>query len=145
MEVIPYQAEHLMMISLQEGQQYLGPYINEDLAKSLVLEDWSWTGVIDDEVVACAGVQPIWQGRGLAWSYLARNAGDHFIAIHRASKKFLDGCYMKRIEMTVDCRFEPAHRWAQMLGFKMEAGRMEAYTPNGMDQSLYARVCHDRH
>lgn len=140
MDIVPYKAEHLMMIALQEKQQYLGPFINDELAVSLEMDDWSWTGMIDGEVIGCSGVMPIWQGRGMAWAYLSDNAGQHFIKVHKAVGKFLDNCYLKRIEMTVDCRFDQAHRWARMLGFKMEAGRMEAYTPSGMDCSLYSRV-----
>lgn len=131
MDVVPFKAEHLLMISLQESQQYLGPYINEDLAKSLELEDWSWTGLEDGVPLACSGVQPIWQGRGMAWAYISDRASKHqFLKVHRAVQEFLDNCFLKRIEMTVDCRFEAAHRWARMLGFKMEAGRLEAFTPS---------------
>lgn len=140
MEIVPYQAEHLMTIALQESQQYLGNYINEDLAKSLEMEDWSWTALDGDEVIGCAGVQPIWQGRGCAWSYISNCGPKQFMTIHKHVKKFLDQCYLKRIEMTVDCRFEQGHRWAKALGFHMEAGRMEAYMPSGMDVSLYARI-----
>lgn len=141
MDVVPYQAEHLMMISLQGNQQHIGPFIDENLAKSLEIDDWSWTGLIDGEVIGCSGVLPIWQGRGMAWAYLSdKVSGKNFMTVHRAVKKFLDGCHLKRIEMSVDCRFDAAHRWAKALGFKMEAGRMEAYTPSGMDCSLYARV-----
>ena len=32
------------------------------------------------------------------------------------------------------------NRWAKLLGFKMEAERMEAYEPDGRSSSLYARI-----
>jgi len=55
-------------------------------------------------------------------------------------KRFLDGCYLHRIEMTVDCDFPQGHRWAKMLGFTMEAERMRGYRPDGGDCALYARL-----
>lgn len=140
MDVVPYKAEHLIAIALQERQQYLGPFIDEALAETLEVDGWSWTGIQDGEVLACSGVQMIWKDRGLAWAYLSEHAGAHFLNIHRAVKNFLDTCGVRRVEMTVDCRFHQAHRWAGMLGFQMEAGRLKAYTPNGDDVSLYARV-----
>lgn len=141
MDVIEYKAEHLLDLSLQESQLCLGPHINPGLAKSLEIDRWSWTGIEDGVVLGCAGVLPIWQGRGMAWAYISDGVSkNRFLKVHRAVSNFLDGCHLHRIEMTVDWGFDPAHRWARMLGFVMEAGCLRAYTPNGNDVSLYARI-----
>ena len=77
----------------------------------------------------------------MAWAYISNAAAkERFLSVHRAVSRFLDMCYLQRIEMTVDCEFEEGHRWARMLGFNMEAERMVAYRPDGGDCSLYARV-----
>jgi len=145
MEVVSFKAEHLMNIDLQEGQAYLSGFITPEQAQALEEEDWSYTGMIGDTPIACAGILPMWQGRGLAWAYISCNAAkQNFVAVHKSISRALQACYLQRIEMTVDCEFEPGHRWARLLGFELEAERMKAYRPDGGDCSLYARVIGDR-
>jgi hypothetical protein len=76
----------------------------------------------------------------MAWAFIAKTDPKNFLKGHRAVKRFLDGCYTQRIEMTVDCDFPEAHRWAKMLGFTMECERMKYYSPDGRDCALYARI-----
>jgi len=141
MDIIPLKAEHLAQIDLQDGQQYLSSYLTPEMGMALERQDWSFTGVCNGVVMGCAGVIPMWQGRGVCWAYLSNQAeGRDFVKVHRAVKRFVDGIYLQRLEMTVDCEFEPGHRWAEMLGFELECERMRAYRPDGGDCSLYARV-----
>lgn len=142
MNVVPFKAHHLKTLSLQEEQQYLAQYMTDEQMIAIEQGGWGWSGVYPDGlVVGCAGVLPMWQGRGIAWAYLSDAAqGLEFIKVHKAVKKFLDSCYLQRIEMTVDCDFKQGHRWARLLGFEMEAERMKAYRPDGGDCALYARV-----
>jgi hypothetical protein len=132
----------LEQVCLQEGQAYLSNWITPQQASALENETWAFTAMQDNGVpLGCAGVVHMWQGRGMAWAYLSKYAAEEkFILVHRAVRRFLSACYLQRIEMTVDCDFEPGHRWAKMLGFKMEAERMRAYRPDGGDCALYARI-----
>lgn len=142
MNVVPFKAHHLKSLSLQEQQQYLAQYMTDEQMVAIENGGWGWSGVYPDGfVVGCAGVIPLWQGRGMAWAYLSEAACKmEFLKVHRAVMNFLDSCYLHRIEMTVDCDFEQGHRWARMLGFEMEAERMKGYRPDGGDCALYARV-----
>lgn len=141
MNIVEYKPEHLHQIDLQEGQAYLSNWVTPELAASLGGSGWAYTGMDGDAPVGCAGVINVWQGRGIAWAYLSKGVSRHnFIAVHKAVVRFLDACYIQRVEMTVDCDFEPGHRWAGMLGFTMESPRMRAYRPDGGDCALYARV-----
>jgi len=141
MNIITYQKEHLHAIDLQEGQAYLSNWVTPALAASLESSGWAYTGMDGDTPVGCAGVLPIWQGRGMCWAYLSKNISTRqFVGVHKAVSRFLETCYLQRLEMTVDCDFEPGHRWAELLGFEMEAERMTAYRPDGGDCSLYARI-----
>jgi hypothetical protein len=140
MDIVPFKPEHVKEMELQDSQKYLSSFANDNVLASLQ-GDWSFTGVVNGVPIGCAGIIPMWQGRGIAWAYLSSRATKHqFIQVHRAVKKFLDDCYLQRIEMTVDCEFAEGHRWAHKLGFTMEAPRMRAYNPNGGDCALYARV-----
>ena len=46
----------------------------------------------------------------------------------------------KRVEMHVDYEFKAGHRWAKMLGFKVDAPRMEHSGFYGNDETLYVRI-----
>jgi|TARA_R110000803_G_scaffold53220_4_gene109183 hypothetical protein len=136
----PFQAAHLAAIKLQGAQGYLSDWVTYEQAAALV-EHHSSTAITDDgEPVAAAGIIPMWQGRSMVWAFLSDLGPANFMRVHREVKRFLDGCYTQRIEMTVDCDHKEAHRWARMLGFKLEATRMRAYAPDGHDCALYARV-----
>lgn len=139
-DVVPFKAEHLAAIQLQSAQAYLSDWVSEAQGEALAAQDNSYTALCKGKPLAAAGMIPQWQGRTICWAFIGDVTQAQFLAIHRATKKIIDGCYAKRLEMTVDCDFAQAHRWARLLGFKMEAPRMEAYNPNGGDCSLYARV-----
>lgn len=141
MNIVPFKAEHLMAVELQDSQSYLSNWVSPEQAAALESTAWAYTGMLDDNIAGCAGVLPMWQGRGVAWAYISRFAErNHFISVHKSVSRFLEACYLQRIEMTVDCDFPQGHRWAEMLGFTKEAECMKAYRPDGGDCSLYARV-----
>ena len=138
-EVLPFKAEHLAVIKLQHMQAYLSNWVTLDHGRGL--EQFpSYTAFADGVAIGAAGVLNMWQGRGVAWAFIAQTTPHNFLKGHRVVKRFLDGCYTKRIEMTVDCDFPEAHRWAKMLGFTMECERMKHYSPDGRDCALYARI-----
>lgn len=138
-EIVPFQAAHLAQIRLQAAQAYLSEWVTHEQGAALEQHP-SYAAMVDGEPVGAAGVIPMWQGRAMAWSFISEVGPKNFLKCHRAVKRFLDGCYVQRLEMTVDCHHEEAHRWAKLLGFEMEAERMKAYAPDGHDCALYARV-----
>ena len=139
LEIIEFKAQHLTAIRLQAAQMYLSEWVSEEQGLSLE-ETPSYTALLDGKPVGAAGIIHIWQGRAMAWAFISDIGPRRFLMLHRAVKRFLDGCYVQRLEMSVDCDHKAAHRWAKMLGFTMEAERMKAYAPDGHDCSLYARV-----
>ena len=139
MRIIPFEALHVELLDDQEHNKPLRPFITAKDVRALE-GPHAYTGVVDGRVVVCAGVEPMWQGRGYAWSYLSAGSGAHFVAIHKAVKRFLEIAPFVRVEASVVCEFEQGHRWARMLGFNLEAERMISYGPDGRDYALYARV-----
>lgn len=139
-ELKDYRPEDLFKLDLQDSQAYLKEFLTLDLAESLVNPGLSWSVWRGDEVLACSGFSEIWPERACLWAYVSRNIGRDFVAFHRLSRRIVDTQPFKRVEITVDCDFMEGHRWAAMLGFTLEAGRMRAYTPSGKDFSLYSRV-----
>ena len=111
-EVTPFKSAHFAAIQLQTAQMYLSEMVTQEHIDVLERAP-SYTALLDGKPIGAAGVIPIETGRALAWSF---------------------------IEMTVDCDFPEAHRWAKMLGFTMEEEHTTAHVPAGHDCALYARV-----
>lgn len=138
-EIVKFQAAHLAAIEVQGIQAFVAEDVSDDQGK-LMEAGVSYTAMCDNRPVAAAGLMDVWKGRGVVWACLSEVGPKAFFVIHRAVVKALDASRLQRIEMLVDCNHDAGHRWAMMLGFKMEAVRMRNYSPDGRDFSLYARV-----
>jgi len=139
LRVVPYEAEHLDRLDLQEAQAYLQGCIAPELRKALECP-YSYTGLDGDRVVCCAGLIPFWEGRAMAWAYLAQDvAPRNFVVLNKMVKRFLDACPFERVEAYVDENFENGHRWVKALGFELEAPKMRKFRDGGTC-AMYARV-----
>jgi hypothetical protein len=138
--VVPYKPEHLTSMVLQPDQAYLRAFITPEVASAVAAHEAFSALDEDGDVLGSAGVIKLWEGRGMAWAYLSVNARNYMLPITKAVRRFLAICPLRRVEMTVDAEFAEGHRWANMLGFKLECGRMRAYRPDGGACSLYAMV-----
>ena len=99
----------------------------------------AYTLVVGDEVLATAGFIPQWEGRATVWALISKEVGPHMVFLTRAVKRALQLHHYRRVETHVSSDFEQGHRWARLLGFERE-GRMRAFTPEGDDCDLYARI-----
>lgn len=140
MRIVKLKPEHVRSIDLQDAQQYFAGIVDTPgYAESLAASPWSFAAIDGDEVLGCAGVYEVWEGRALAWALIGKTSGRHFKAIHRAVAGFLAQAKWRRIEMVVDAQFDAGIRWARLLGMKQE-GLMRAYGPDGKDYYLFAKV-----
>lgn len=136
MRVVPFRAEHLRAIAQQgTDSDWFAP---EQLARLEGLR--SYTGLVGDEVVGCAGVVEQWPGRFVAWAYFSPRAKRYWKSIHKAVKAFLFSLPARRIEMDVRYGFKDGLRWAVRLGFLVEAPRRVAYFADGSDAVTLALV-----
>lgn len=142
MRLIPFAADHLDQLEAQPGQAVDAALFTPEIGAALV-NDMARTLVADGRVLACAGIQPMWPGRAVAWAILSSQIGARgFLRYHRWVARALDDAHARglwRIETTVDPEFDNAVRWAAALGFLYE-GRMRGYAPDGRDHLLVARV-----
>lgn len=140
MIVVPFESKHLLDMQLQRAQNGSKTFITPEYAKMLEGQ-YAFTAMTDEgEVVAVGGVAELWENRGLAWTFIDERASQHFVALHKLVRDFLDMLPYRRIEAETSCDFTPGHRWLRMLGFEMEAERMRAFQPDGSDSALYAKV-----
>lgn len=106
------------------------------------MESCGWTILDNGRVIACAGLVKVWENRYEAWVIFA--PGPYaFLKSFRKIKRVLDGVDIKRVEAWTLADFWKGHFLLRMLGFKLEAKKMQAFTPDGKAASLYARVKHD--
>jgi hypothetical protein len=137
--VVPFKVEHLSGFIPQKMQAREFDIFGADCYKAAE-EGFSFSLLVDEKCVACAGISEIWASRGHAWALISADAGKHFILVTRAVKRAISVSGFDRIEMDVSCDFPEAHRWAKLLGFTCEVARREKFLPDGTAMALYARV-----
>lgn len=140
MLVRPFHPEDIEKLVLQPAQAYLRPLVQSREYGAALAQGEAWTVEGNGLVVACGGVYPLHPQMGCAWAMMATGLRQGFVTVHNVARRLLDAYPAARIEAHVDCDFTNGHRWAQKLGFELEAPRMRKFTPDGRDASLYARV-----
>jgi len=140
LKIIALKPEHLLAVQMQPEQAHGQKYVTFEVAQELITSPGvGWAAEYDGHVIACAGIVHIHDGRGHAWGMFSQAALAHFKTIHRVVREVVQSCPWRRVEITVDCHHLAARRWAERLGFECE-GTMRAYTPDGRDCFLYARI-----
>tara|TARA_R110000822_G_scaffold2705_9_gene12602 strand:+ start:529 stop:954 length:426 start_codon:yes stop_codon:yes gene_type:complete len=137
--VEPFIPAHLGHIKLQKLQMQLSDWVSREQASALAQYP-SYTALDNGVPIGAAGVIPLWPGRAQGWAFLSEMGPQNFLKCHKAVKHFLDGCEVRRLEISVDCEFKQAHKWAKKLGFTMECERMPHYSPDGQDCASYVRI-----
>lgn len=131
---------HLLSVQLQPAQTFVGCGMTEAEARAIAEQPGvGWAAVEGSATIACGGIAQAWESRGIAWMMLSDAALRQFTPIHRMVKDVLARAPWRRIEMTVDVSHIAGCRWAERLGFVRE-GRMQAFTRDGRDCYLYAKV-----
>lgn len=124
----------------QKSMAYLGAYLLEKEKRELVNGLHSYSAFSNDRVIACAGVQELWDGRAACWALVAEQCRHEFLQLHNIVKRFLMVSPYQRVEAYVKHDFLAGHRWVKALGFEVESPRMKSFLPGGADASLYAIV-----
>jgi hypothetical protein len=139
--IVPFSVEHLRAIRLQAAQAGVLETVGDVEAAYIEASDYAFTAMDGDDVVACAGILKLWEGRGHAWALLSGSIGHRFVRVHRAVKRAIEISGYRRIEMDVDASHAEAIKWAGMLGFYNETpDGMRGYTTDGRLYYRFARV-----
>lgn len=137
--IVPFEPEHLKLIDFQPSQIGMLDRVDDNYGRYLKDGGICYTGMRGDQVVICAGVQLMWDNRGVGWVKMSKDAGRDLVFIHRTVQGIIDNAGLRRIEAYVDSAFEEGKRWVEMLGMSYE-GTMKAFGPDGRDHDLYARI-----
>jgi hypothetical protein len=137
--VEPFKVEHLAEMKVQAAQAADLAAVTPDMLRPFEGTD-AWTARWDGVVVLIGGLVEVWAGRAALWSYVGEGAAPHLVRITKGVRRFIESAPHTRIETYVDVGFAAGHRWAELLGFKLEAPHMPSFFPDGRDAALYGRV-----
>lgn len=141
MMIVPFHPGHLARLNLQPKQGGALKGLSGEQSEMMANCEIAWTAIDGEEVIACAGIMHLWEGRGHAWALLSGNIGRRMVLVHRAVKRAIEMSGYRRIEMDVDGDFPEAKNWARLLGFVDETPNgMPGYSPDGRLYHKFVRV-----
>jgi hypothetical protein len=105
---------------------------------------WGFALIGRGQVLACAGLVPIWAGRAEAWLMVSREATNaDLVPAMRHGRTVLDkrqrDPFFRRIEIHVRWDAPWRRSFTRALGFTLDAC-LKAWGPGGIDFGLYSRV-----
>lgn len=140
-EIVRFRPGHLLALKLQPAQAELAATILEpQYGAGLALGGPCFTVLLAGRPVACIGVREHHAGRAEPWALLAVESAPLLRQITRAVRGWLEQCDYARVEINVATDFEAGHRWARMLGFRVEGPEKLAFSPSGGGAIPYARI-----
>lgn len=125
---------------VQPQQEWGAQNITPEGQERLSQQEHSYTAYDGDEVIACFGIVPYWSGRGYGWTFISANIGSRIRYVTRICREIFASCGIRRIEASVNVGFKEGHRWMKLLGMTKECDCAKAFSPDGGDCALYARV-----
>lgn len=142
--VEPLTEQHLRDIVLREdaARYALGMGEWREIVDRALVAMGGLALLVDDQVVACAGVQQFSPRAGELWMRTGILVDKYPLALAKATKIYLAAVKrfnLKRVQVTVNCNNTKALRWSGRLGFQVE-GRMRGYGPNGEDVYMMSKV-----
>lgn len=132
---------HLSVIEVQDAQKYdqavlIAPEYADMACRNEAISLWH-----GNKCLGAAGIIPVFPHRAMAWALLSRHIGPYMHPATKKVRRFLALSPVPRIEMTVRADFEAGHKWARLLGMRLETPEpLRKYGANGEDEMIYARV-----
>ena len=134
-----FRPEHFERIELQPSQAYVRAHTPRAKLEELAAAGPAYAALVGDRVLACGGLAERGPDAGILWSFIARDAGRHFVRLHRYVCRFLET--VDRPEIFATCRsdFAEGRRWLELLGFDFLTP-LGPYGPAGVPHDLFLRV-----
>ncbi|MCK5017545.1 MAG: hypothetical protein KAS32_10800 [Candidatus Peribacteraceae bacterium] len=141
-----FKADDMVQI-LKDGVREFGyAEITDDLIKLANLREENGqciTGLVNDVIIGCGGIDLLWEGVGEVWLFLSPDVANFTVKSYRVIKKGLRKLIkdnnLIRTQAWGRVGFNDAHTLFRHLGFKPE-GIARKYAPDGADCILYSIV-----
>ena len=138
--LIPFRAEHLLWLEDRDGLKRS----SWEMAVNREKNGIAYTALVDDKIIACAGVVFPWPEMGSAWVTFQELALKHKIWVTRIIKRILEDTIrarnLNRVEAVVLADNIVNQEWIKVLGFTQENGRARKYSPDGRDVIRYEYI-----
>lgn len=141
MQIVPFVPAHLAALRLQPAQAFLGPALADPGYAEKVAKFDAYAIVVDDQVIAIAGLADAGNGSAQAACILGLESGGHFIKLMRVIDRHIRASRFARIFSLVPADFPAAQRWSRILGFAPVAPE-SMHMQDGRTYQLYTRVNH---
>jgi RimJ/RimL family protein N-acetyltransferase len=126
----------------QKDAQFIINDTNKE-CMDLEQEHLAFTGLINDKVIAAAGMKRVWGNVAEGWFIAKNDVWNYPITIAKAVKQNIDylatSNKIKRLQTAVRADFGIGIRFAKWLGFTNE-GLMKSYGFDGSDHYRMARI-----
>jgi RimJ/RimL family protein N-acetyltransferase len=126
----------------QKDAQFIINDTNKE-CMDLEQEHLAFTGLINDKVIAAAGMKRIWGNVAEGWFIAKNDVWNYPITIAKAVKQNIDylatSNNIKRLQTAVRADFGIGIRFAKWLGFTNE-GLMKCYGFDDTDHYRFARI-----
>lgn len=141
---LPFHIDHLN--TLEDIEEYTDIIGEKEFRKQIEIQSSRGpviTAFLHGKPVAVFGCGLLWNGVAEVWSLLSRQSKRYPIVMIRASKSFLDICWitfnLHRLQITVKTSDTVAMRFALALKFEAECN-MKKYSPGKEDFTLLRRL-----
>ena len=144
MQIVKFEISHFDRINLRDwdlmGTQHMDNV--RERVEFYAGQGPSYTGMIDGEIMGCAGVFLHWPGMGEAWVFGSPLIERFKLSFHRVVKKTLNAIQtnlrLHRIQCVVHADYTRSQKWVERLGF-IEEGLLNKYGPDQASYYMYGR------
>lgn len=144
MKTVEVRPEHLEQIALKRPEG--NPDTFNDWVSGLVANiarGYAKTFMMDDHIIAIAGVTPLWGKVGEAWIMSSIHASPHAVALALSAKRMFaqieEELGYDRIQAAVDVSDGGTRKWLEKMGFIVES-YPKKYLLNGRDAVMLVRI-----
>jgi len=143
--IIPYISNHGKIIMASQLNHVISDMEVDFIKDCSNLEEkhMAFTCMINDKIIASAGIKKIWKGVGEGWVLAKNEIYNYPITIAKAIKQNFDyvatSNNIKRVQTAVRADYGIGIRFAKWLGLVNE-GLMKHYGMDGSDHYRFARI-----
>ena len=137
-EYIPYSPDHAKEV-ITYGAVGICETTKEqvDLMANVKLNGVAFTTVFDGRIVACAGIEQMWEGVGQAWALCVNDIGKIHMSPRANRDKFFEIARpFRRVQAPLRADLPAGIKFAEYMGFIQESV-MKRYNPDGTDALMY--------
>lgn len=146
-EIVSFEGEHAKSIAERNEKDGLivpSKSVNiDDLVKIWKDGGPSYTMLIDEVPIVCAGVVLMGWNRGEAWTLPSKLFYRHIKGCYKEIKNILESIAREhkliRVQSMIHPSLEVGDRWMRHLGFQYE-GTLRAFSPLNEDMRIFSRI-----